>query len=135
MGMGDDQAASNLDNSRTYQVVDNLTWIRGAHSLKFGGDIRKLLDDATTNNWPFANLSFSGDITGEPAADYMLGYPRRTLTPEGVPISKIRQWRYGAYVQDDWKVTPRLTLNLGVRYDFFGQPKETDGVTRTSRSI
>jgi len=133
MGMGDDQAASNLDNSRTYQVVDNLTWIRGAHSLKFGGDIRKLLDDATTNNWPFANLSFSGDITGEPAADYMLGYPRRTLTPEGVPISKIRQWRYGAYVQDDWKVTSRLTLNLGVRYDFFGQPKETNGVTRTLR--
>ena len=63
----------------------------------------------------------------------MLGYPRRTLTPEGVPISKIRQWRYGAYVQDDWKVTPRLTLNLGVRYDFFGQPKETNGVTRTLR--
>jgi len=50
MSMGDDQAASNLDNSRTYQVVDNLSWIRGAHSLKFGGDIRRLLDDATTTH-------------------------------------------------------------------------------------
>jgi hypothetical protein len=133
MGLGDDQAASNLDNSRTYQVVDNLSWIRGAHSLKIGGDIRKLLDDATTNNWPFGNMAFTGDLSGNAAADFMLGYPRTTLTPEGVPVSKIRQWRYGAYIQDDWKATPKLTLNLGLRYDFFGQPHEINGVTRTLR--
>ena len=133
MGMGDDQAASNLDNSRTYQAVDNLSWIHGAHSLKFGIDVRRLMDDATTNNWPFGQMSFTGDISGNPAADYILGFPRTTLTPEGVPVSKIRQWRYGAYVQDDWKATPNLTLNLGLRYDFFGQPHEINGVTRTLR--
>ena len=133
MGLGDDQAASNLDNSRTYQVVDNLSWIRGSHSFKFGGDIRKLLDDATTNNWPFGNMAFTGDLSGNSAADFILGYPRTTLTPEGVPVSKIRQWRYGAYVQDDWKVTSSLTLNLGLRYDFYGQPHEINGVTRTLR--
>jgi hypothetical protein len=133
MGMGDDQAASNLDNSRTYQLVDNVSWIRGNHSFKFGGDLRRLMDDATTNNWPFSNMSFTGDISGNAAADYMLGFPRTTLTPEGVPISKIRQWRVAAYVQDDWKVTPNLTLNLGLRYDFFGQPHEENGVTRTLR--
>lgn len=133
MGLGDDQAASNLDNSRTYQVVDNLSWIRGAHSLKFGADIRRLLDDATTNNWPFGNMAFTGDLSGNAAADFILGYPRTTLTPEGVPVSQIRQWRYGAYVQDDWKATPKLTLNLGLRYDFYGQPHEVNGVTRTLR--
>lgn len=133
MGMGDDQAASNLDNSRTYQVVDNLSWIRGSHSLKFGGDIRKLKDDATTNNWPFGQMSFTGDITGNAAADYMLGFPRTTLTPEGVPISKIRQWRYAVYAQDDWKATSNLTLNIGLRYDLYGQPHEINGVTRTLR--
>jgi len=63
----------------------------------------------------------------------MLGFPRTTLTPEGVPVSKIRQWRYGAYVQDDWKATSRITLNLGLRYDFYGQPREINGVTRTLR--
>ena len=63
----------------------------------------------------------------------MLGYPRTTLTPEGVPISAIRQWRYAVYAQDDWKVTRSLTLNLGVRYDIFGQPHEINGVTRTLR--
>jgi outer membrane receptor protein involved in Fe transport len=133
LGMGDDQASSNLDNSRTYQAVDNLTWIRGAHSLKFGGDVRKLLSDATTNNWPFGNMAFTGDITGNAAADYMLGFPRTTLTPEGVPISKIRQWRLAFYAQDDWKVTSNLTVNLGLRYDFVGQPREINGVTRTLR--
>lgn len=133
MGMGDDQAASNLDNSRTYQVVDNLSWIRGSHSFKFGGDIRRLMDDATTNNWPFGQMSFSGDITGNSAADYILGFPKTTLTPEGVPVSKIRQWRYAGYAQDDWKVNANLTLNLGLRYDLFGQPHEINGVTRTLR--
>jgi outer membrane receptor protein involved in Fe transport len=122
MGMGDSQASSNLDNSRTFQIVDNVSWIRGSHALKFGGDVRRLLDDATTNNWPFSNMTFSGDLSGNGAADYMLGYPRTTLTPEGVPISAVRQWRYAWYLQDDWKATSRLTLNLGLRYDLYGQP-------------
>ena len=87
-------------------MVDNVSWIRGAHSFKIGGDIRRLLDDATTNNWPFSQMAFTGDLSGDGAADFMLGYPKTTLTPEGVPISKIRQMRYGFYGQDDWKVTP-----------------------------
>ena len=105
LGMGDSQASSNLDNSRTYQVVENFSILRGAHSMKMGADIRRHLDDATTNNWPFSNMSFTRDIAGNGAAAYMLGYPRTILTPEGVPISKVRQWRYGFYFQDDWKVT------------------------------
>ena len=133
LGMGDDLAASNLDNSRTYQFVDNLTWVKGKHTLKFGGDVRKLFDDATTNNWPFGSLSFTGDISGDPAADYMLGYPRTTLTPEGVPITKAREWRYAMYAQDDWKVTPKLTLNAGLRYDHFNVPTDINAVTRSLR--
>ena len=78
-------------------------------------------------------MSFTGDLSGNAAADFILGYPRTTLTPEGVPVSKIRQWRYAAYIQDDWKATPALTINLGLRYDFYGQPHEINGVTRTLR--
>jgi hypothetical protein len=133
LSMGDSQASSNLDDSRTYQFVDNVSLFRGAHSMKVGFDMRRLLDDATTNNWPFSNMSFTRDITGNGAAAFMLGYPRTILTPEGVPISKVRQWRWGVYFQDDWKASSSLTLNLGVRYDLFGLPKEINGVSRTLR--
>ncbi|MCC6586507.1 MAG: TonB-dependent receptor [Bryobacterales bacterium] len=133
ISMGDSEASSNLDNSRTFQFVDNVSLIRGRHAFKFGGDIRRLYDDATTNNWPFSQITFTGDIAGYAPAAYLLGFPRTTLSPEGVPISAIRQWRYGLYFQDDWKVTPNLTLNLGLRYDLPGQPHEINGVTRTLR--
>lgn len=133
LSMGDSQASSNLDNSRTYQVVDNFSLIRGAHSVKVGGDIRRLLGDATTNNWPFSNMAFTRDISGNGAAAFLLGYPRTVLTPEGVPISAVRQWRYGVYFQDDWKATRNLTLNLGVRYDLFGIPSEINNISRTLR--
>jgi len=130
IGIGDDLAASNLDNSRTFQFVDNLSWVRGKHTLKFGGDLRRLYDDATTNNWPFGIMNFTGDITGNPAADFVLGFPRTVLTPEGVPITKARQWRTAVYAQDDWKISSNLTVNLGLRYDHFSVPQDANNVTR-----
>jgi len=131
LGMGSDLAASNLDNSRTVQFVDNLTLVKGAHSLKFGADVRHFLDEATTNNWPFGTISFTSDISGDAAAAYMLGYPYSVLSPEGVPITGARQWYWGVYSEDDWKVTNRLTLNLGLRYDLFVPPHDVNNVTRT----
>jgi outer membrane receptor protein involved in Fe transport len=133
LGMGDSAASSNLDNSRTFQWVDNLSLIRHRHSMKMGVDARRLLDDATTNNWPFGNIAFTADIASNSAAAFMLGYPKTTLTPEGVPISQVRQWRFGFYFQDDWKLTPNLTLNLGARYDLIGLPHELTGISRTLR--
>jgi outer membrane receptor protein involved in Fe transport len=131
LGMGDDLAASNLDYSRTYQLVDNVTWTRGQHTLIFGTDIRYVLDDATTNNTPFGEQDFTGDISGDPAADFILGYPRTSLTPEGVPITKARQWRSAYYVQDNWRPTPKLTMNIGLRYDLFAPPIDVNAVSRT----
>jgi hypothetical protein len=83
LGMGDSAASSNPDDSRTYQIVDNFSIIRGAHSMKIGTDLRRLRDDATTNNWPFGNLAFTRDIAGYGAAAYMLGYPH--AHPGGSP--------------------------------------------------
>jgi outer membrane receptor protein involved in Fe transport len=82
---------------------------------------------------PFGDLSFTSDISGNAAAAYMLGYPRTVLTPEGLPISAARQWRYAFYFQDDWKATSKLTINLGVRYDLLLVPKDINGNTRTLR--
>src|ERR1700733_14538735 len=131
IGVGSDLAASNLDDSRTYQLVDDVSWTKGKHAFTFGADIRYIEGTPTTNNWPFSQISFTGDITGDPAADFLLGYPKTTLTPEGVPITKARQWRSAEYVQDNWKVRPNLTINAGLRYDLFAPPLGVNAVSRT----
>ena len=131
LGIGSNLADSNLDNSQTYQLVDNVTFIKGKHTIKSGFDLRRLYDNSTSNNWPFGSLTFTSDISGDAAAAYMLGYPRTVLTPEGVPTTKARQWRSAVYLQDDWKVTSKLTLNVGARWGRFGVPVDVNGVTRT----
>ena len=123
IGIGDSMAASNLDNSKTAQVVDNITWVHGVHTFKFGADIRRNLDDATTNNWPFGSLTFTSDIANNSAAAFMLGFPRTVLTPEGVPITAARQWRMGFYGQDDWKKLKDKTPNVAPDEAILAQAK------------
>jgi outer membrane receptor protein involved in Fe transport len=132
-GFGDNVGGEGVDLSQTYQFVDNLTLIRGGHALKMGGDLRRMMGDATSTNAPFGALDFTRDIAGHAAAAFMLGYPRTARTPEGIPIGGIRQWRTGLYFQDDWRVNPRLTVNLGLRFDYNAVPVDTNGVSRTLR--
>jgi outer membrane receptor protein involved in Fe transport len=132
-GFGDSTGGEGIDKSQTYQFVDNLTLIRGKHALKMGADVRRLMGDATSTNAPFGALDFTRDITGHAAAAFMMGFPRTARTPEGIPIGGIRQWRNGLYVQDDWRLTSRVTVNLGLRYDHNLPPKDINGVSRTLR--
>jgi outer membrane receptor protein involved in Fe transport len=132
-GFGDNVGGEGVDLSQTYQFVDTLTLIRGNHAFKMGADIRRLMGDATSTNAPYGALDFTRDIAGHAAASFMLGYPRTARTPEGIPIGGIRQWRSGFYVQDDWRVNPRVTVNLGLRFDYNAVPIDTNGVSRTLR--
>ena len=132
-GFGDSTGGAGIDRSKTYQFVNNLTLIRGRHALKMGADVRRLMGDATSTNAAFGALEFTRDISGHAAAAFMLGYPRVTRSPEGIPVGGIRQWRSGFYLQDDWRMTPRLTMNLGVRFDYNQVPKDINGVSRTLR--
>src|SRR5260370_3916665 len=98
--------------------------IKGSHTLKMGADIRKFADDANTTNQPFGSLTFTGNISNNAAADYLLGYPYSSVTPQGIPVSGVRQWRYGFFFNDDWKVSSRLTVNLAARYDLLPVPHD-----------
>jgi hypothetical protein len=110
--------------NRTYQIQDNVSWLHGKHSMKFGLDIGHV--DFNNYELPadeFGNLTFaptytSGGITGEgnAYADFMLGIPT-SMTRSYPPVEQeAYRWFYNFFAEDEYKVTHRLTLNFGVRY-------------------
>jgi hypothetical protein len=132
LGLGE-TGGSDVDATQTYQFVENVSLFRGKHAMKMGVDIGRHISNANTINWPYGQITFTSDIAGDAGAAFMLGFPRETLTPEGQPVSAVRQWRNFFYFQDDWKLSPRLTLNLGIRYDMLTLPHEINGNSRTLR--
>ncbi len=116
--------------NNTYQALDNLTWIRGKHTFKFGGEVRlpyfNIIQIFTPRGDFRFNANFttryagtvSGDKTGSSVASFLLGLPVQQRRTVGVNPSYLRQQTFGGYVQDEWKVSSRVTLNIGIRYDF-----------------
>ncbi|MGH9769618.1 MAG: carboxypeptidase regulatory-like domain-containing protein, partial [Blastocatellia bacterium] len=108
-----------VGGSNLYQIRDVFSWTRGNHSLKFGGEasLEKLIQDTTLNNYGvFRFNSNNARGTGNAMADFLLGLPLNFN--QDAPITKIDSgWYTGLFVQDDFKIHPRLTLNLGLRYD------------------
>jgi len=107
--------------SRNWQFTDNVTWTKGRHTFKFGADIRRL---RTTDNVSFfsgddlGEYRFNGMFSGNAFADFLLGFPNRTRFANTGPDIDGNTWHQGYYAQDDWKVTSKLTLNYGVRYEY-----------------
>jgi hypothetical protein len=100
-----------------YQLRDDVSWTKGAHQFKFGFSwaIYKKTQDAFANTE--GNFKFDGSFSGVDYADYLLGYAQQ-YQEDAVKISG--QWNNistAAYVQDNWRVNNRLTLNLGLRWD------------------
>ncbi len=120
-----------FDVNRTHQITDNITVIRGAHNFKAGFEWRhpSLQVGASNNTRGFLN---AGDnIGGYALAGFLQGYLNSTQTPEGLSFSAPSQNRYSAYLQDEWKAGSKLTVNFGVRWDYFGVPLEGNGKWRT----
>jgi hypothetical protein len=107
-----------IEAGTSYSIVDNLTFIRGGHTLKFGGEIRR----AHVNVADPAMNSYSVSYATRPA--FLSNQVNNVAITGGAPVLGTRKWYYYAYVQDDWKVRPNLTVNLGLRYEFYGINKE-----------
>lgn len=133
-------ATSNLIFENNFHWVDNLTIIRGNHTFKTGAEARRLRFDRLrevpfSGDYVFgavftANPSVSGQ-TGFPYAEFLLGVPTSIVGDFLRDWGRQRDLYAGAFLQDDWKVTRRLTLNLGIRYDLYTQPvdaKDNGGV-------
>ncbi|MBI4891192.1 MAG: TonB-dependent receptor [Acidobacteria bacterium] len=110
-----------------YQYASTFTWIKGRHTIKFGGDFLRMQYFSRQYGDTRGRMTFLGRFTGEPMADFMLGYAqttRRQLDGAG-PYHLVSN--YSAFVQDDFKISPTLTLNFGLRYELMKPPLEKYG--------
>ena len=114
--------------TNTYPVSDTMTWTKGRHTIKFGGEYkRQELDAPYFDVFPNGELFYLGALTGNPFEDFLAGLSGLSAIGSGTNSLHNRANDFSAFFQDDWKATPRLTLNLGLRYDYFGPTTETQG--------
>jgi hypothetical protein len=134
-----------MQRGQIIQALDNVTWTHGSHSFKFGADFKRITDhdENLFGNYRSGWYVFNGAsgivngsngstdpndnliTAGEPYAAFLMGYPDYTIfttTNNATMNGAGHSWAF--FAQDDWKIMPRLTLNLGVRYEL--HPPLTD---------
>jgi len=110
----------------SFEFSDDVHWIRGRHDISFGARVERAVFDNTNTYQQRPDIYFSGDATGYAPADFFLGRMRQ-FTQSAGQFLNVRTTRLGVYVQDRIRVTPRLTVDAGVRYEPFLPWHETEG--------
>jgi len=100
-----------------FSISDDFTWVKGRHSLKFGGELRHDRIDLSYINRPNGDFTFSGQYTGNAAADFLLGFPIQFRQGSGDPTMLGSSWTHGIYGQDEFRIVPRLTVTFGLRWE------------------
>ena len=114
-------------------MLDDLTWVKGRHTFKFGGDVRRLTDhdenvfgNYRAGQYVFNATSTVGTTIGDPYTEFLLGYPDNvTLSQVTNPAMNGLGYSYAVFAQDDWKISPYLTINAGLRYELHPPLKDT----------
>ena len=126
-----------VQRGQIIQALDNVTWAKGNHSFKFGADFKRITDhdDNVYGNYRSGWYVFNGSTQvtgaiGDPYTAFLLGYPDYTEVSSTNKASMDGLgYGYAGFAQDDWKITPQLTLNLGLRYELHPPMRETQGNT------
>ncbi len=98
-----------------FQGVDYASYLHGNHAFKFGIDVRRNLADPDQFGAAKGAINFRA---GNGLEDFLSGVPTLATIQSGSPARQLSQWDFAGSFQDDWRVTPRLTVNAGLRYDY-----------------
>lgn len=111
-----------VDNWNSYQLYDDAFWTKNLHSIKFGFAFEAMQLGRTAVTGPNGEFSF-GSLT-----NFLTDVPKtfKGQAPDTTSTPHLRQKLFGGYIQDDWRIRPTLTLNLGLRYEMTTVPTEVD---------
>jgi hypothetical protein len=109
---------------QTISLSETLAWIHGKHNIRFGGDFRRVHRDFLGGSNATGTFYFTGYYTGSALGDFLLGEPQETSIAAAVSKSYLRDNVFDLYAQDDWRARTNLTLNYGLRYEFFAPYSE-----------
>jgi len=108
------------------QWADTATWIHGRHEVKFGGEVIRTSNSIKNEFRQMGNLTYNGSLSGNAMADFLLGDVYQ-FWQGGGEYKELREGRYGFFAQDNFRVTSKLTLNLGLRWDPLFPPHDNLG--------
>lgn len=129
-------AGSNwFQDDRTYDLYEQLSYIRGKHNIMVGAEFRRLTLGREATNAPQGQFNFTASnttaiSTGFAPADFVLGYAATSQTPNATVKGSVGEWRDGFFALDNWQVSPKITLNYGLRYDLPTAPYSLNGYGR-----
>jgi hypothetical protein len=128
-GLGSD-GTNWYQDDRTLTIYDQISYTRGKHNLMAGVSFRKLTLGRASTNGARGTFTFNGQYTGSAPSDFLLGTAQTSTTPYFQVKVEVGQWRDGFFVQDNWQVTQKFTLQYGMRYELPQVPYSLNGVGR-----
>jgi hypothetical protein len=120
-----------MRTDRTWSVGDTIIKTRGPHTLRFGGDFRSIHADSRADANARGSFVFTGLYTGSDLGDFLLGLPQQSTVQYGPLLDRFRSRSWDAFIQDDWRVSDKVTVNAGLRYEYFSPLSETDNKLAT----
>src|SRR5439155_2839857 len=117
-GFGPGAAVPFTGNNKIFQVIDNVSWIRGSHSLRMGAEIRRDYYNMIGTQEIRGTLTVSNPVTGYGFADYMLGILNQTRSAGALGVARYRTTSQAYFFQDAWRFRPTVSLDLGLRYEY-----------------
>ena len=115
---GDQTDSPYVTNDHTFQWTDNVSWTHGAHTVKFGGEVRRDRFNQAGNQFVRGSFIIQGQSTGYGFSDYMLGYSHQDENAAGLAVTQFRATSQAYFIDDSWKAKSNLTIDIGLRYEF-----------------